>query len=82
MSVWQDESQIEKVFGAAKARTVMNNHSGHLVLPGIKDQRTLERMSDLLGPEFFERESTSRGKGSTSQARSAPTACNSTLGAT
>lgn len=49
VSVWQDESQIEKVFGAAKARTVMNNHIGHLALAGIKDQRTLERMSDLPG---------------------------------
>lgn len=57
VSVWQDEGQIATVYGTTKARTVFANHSAKLVLPGIADTDTLERISDLIGPAEFERES-------------------------
>lgn len=50
VTVFQDMAQIEARYGA-RAGTVVNNHRGKVVLSGISDPATLDRMSRLVGEE-------------------------------
>lgn len=67
VTVWQDEGQIESIYGAAKARVVVANHVNKLFLPGISDQRTLQGISDAVGTDLVERQTWSEHGGSSSQ---------------
>lgn len=49
MSVWQDYSQIEKVYGRESAKTVLSNHWAELYLPGISDESTLRHITTAIG---------------------------------
>lgn len=53
VSVWQDLGQIEKVYGQAKARTIISNHYAKLYLPGISDNQTLDHLSRAIGKDTF-----------------------------
>lgn len=59
VSVWQDEGQLEQIYGQARARTVSSNHYAHLFLPGINDHQTLRMVSDRIGQDTVSRLSTS-----------------------
>lgn len=61
VSMWQDESQIETIYGATPSRTVLANHTGRLMLSGCTDVTTLKHMSDLLGPRSVRRTGESVG---------------------
>jgi type IV secretion system protein VirD4 len=50
VTVWQDLAQVEARYGA-RAATVVNNHRAKVVLSGVSDPVTLERLSLLLGEE-------------------------------
>ena len=51
VSVFHDVSQMSTIYGEAKARTIANNHSGLLLLPGNRDSLTSAMLADLLGDE-------------------------------
>lgn len=59
MSVWQDEGQLERVYGPATARTVIANHTARVYLPGGQDDATLAGLTRLLGDHQVVRTSTS-----------------------
>lgn len=59
VTIWQDLAQIEQRFGPRQARTIVNNHQGKVLLPGVTDHNLLEYMSDLLGDERITSRSTS-----------------------
>lgn len=63
VTIWQDLAQIEERFGTHPARTIVNNHQGKVLLPGVTDQRLLEYMSSLLGEERIVQRSGSTGRG-------------------
>ena len=58
VSVWQDLAQAEDRYGR-RARTLVNNHTARVFLPGSADHETLDRVSRTLGDHQVERESTS-----------------------
>lgn len=57
MSIWQDYSQIIKIYGDAGARTVLSNHWAELYLPGITDEQTLRHISEAIGKDLLNRTS-------------------------
>ncbi|MCA0252619.1 MAG: type IV secretory system conjugative DNA transfer family protein [Actinobacteria bacterium] len=72
VSAWQDEGQIASIYGADRGRTVFNQHTCHVYLPGIGDIQTLQTLSTKIGLTTVQRESTTRDKdGRTSRSRSA-----------
>ncbi|MFD7548346.1 type IV secretory system conjugative DNA transfer family protein [Streptomyces sp. NPDC059816] len=50
MSIWQDESQVGTLYGT-RAPTVLGNHTTRLYLPGSSDDKTLDRLSRLIGDQ-------------------------------
>lgn len=70
VTVWQDQGQIEDIYGPAKARVVIGNHINKLYLPGISDQRTLQDISDAIGTDLVQRHSSSENGGGSSQMHS------------
>lgn len=59
VSVWQDLGQIEKVYGPARARTILSNHYAKIYLPGISDQHTLDTLSAQIGRDLVTTQSSS-----------------------
>ncbi len=59
VSVFQDLSQVQAVYGAQHAASIVSNHRAKLVLSGIADRETLEYVGRLLGDEEVLRHSTS-----------------------
>lgn len=55
LSIWQDEGQINRIYGADRARTVMSNHYGKLYMPGITDDQTLSNLSKMIGHDTVNR---------------------------
>lgn len=51
VSVFHDLSQMTTIYGEAKARTIANNHSALLLLPGNRDPLTNQLLQQLLGEE-------------------------------
>lgn len=74
VTVWQDEGQIEGIYGPAKARVVVANHTNRLFLPGISDLRTLQGISDAVGTDLVQRHVSSDTGGGSSQWHSVRTA--------
>lgn len=66
LSVWQDEGQIESIYGPAKARTIRANHYATVYLPGIQDHQTLMHLSDQIGRDSMRQTSTSTNRDGTS----------------
>lgn len=66
LSVWQDEGQIESIYGPAKARTIRANHYATIYLPGIQDHQTLAHLSDQIGRDSMRQTSTSSNRDGTS----------------
>lgn len=67
VTVWQDEGQIEGIYGPAKARVVVANHTNRLFLAGISDQRTLQGISDAVGSDLVQRHVDADNGGGSSQ---------------
>lgn len=70
VSVWQDEGQVERIYGPPTARTVTSNHYARVYLPGIQDPETLDRLSRQIGQDRFASTSTNHGKDSTTSSTS------------
>jgi len=70
LSVWQDEGQIETIYGRSRARSVVANHFAKIYLPGIQDQQTLENLSRAIGSDLFAFTSTTSGRDSSSTSTS------------
>ncbi|MEQ3553887.1 type IV secretory system conjugative DNA transfer family protein [Pseudonocardia nematodicida] len=51
VSVFHDISQMSTIYGETKARTIANNHSALLLLPGNRDTLTSEMLTSLIGTE-------------------------------
>jgi len=51
VSIFHDISQIEAIYGSYAARSIINNHSALVVLPGLRDIATLEYIEALLRGE-------------------------------
>ena len=51
VSIFHDVSQMEHIYGQYGARSILNNHSALLVLPGSRDRATLEYIEMLLRGE-------------------------------
>jgi type IV secretory pathway TraG/TraD family ATPase VirD4 len=49
MTVWQNEAQVEELYGPAKARTILANHLWKIYLPGSTDEATLKSLSEQIG---------------------------------
>lgn len=49
VSIWQDEGQIEEIYGHNRARTVLANHTARVYLAGVSDPETLDHLSTLIG---------------------------------
>ena len=49
LSILQDYSQLEQIYGEKDARTILNNHPAKLALPGITDPQTAELVCKILG---------------------------------
>jgi type IV secretion system protein VirD4 len=70
VTIWQDLSQISRIYGQA-ANTVVNNHRAKVVLSGISDPPTLDYVSHLLGDEEVKYSSvTTNAQGDTSRTES------------
>jgi type IV secretory pathway TraG/TraD family ATPase VirD4 len=55
VSVWQDEAQLETIYGPLGARSIKSNSTaGIAYLPGINDHATLRRLSDAIGEDTYE----------------------------
>ena len=48
-SIWQDEGQIDEIYGHNRARTVLANHTARVYLAGVSDPETLDHLSTLIG---------------------------------
>jgi type IV secretory pathway TraG/TraD family ATPase VirD4 len=55
VSVWQDDGQLNTIYGQDRARTVKSNHTAKLYLPGINDEQTLKALSESIGPHTVRR---------------------------
>lgn len=62
LSVWQDEGQIEEIYGPRRARTISANHYATIYLPGISDHTTLVHLSQQIGDTQVARTSTSTSR--------------------
>jgi len=51
VSVFQDMSQINAVYGRDRAPTIVSNHRAKVILSGIADAQTLDYVARLLGDE-------------------------------
>lgn len=51
VSIFHDVSQMEGVYGSESSRSILNNHSAVLVLPGVRDIATLDYVERLLRGE-------------------------------
>src|SRR5205823_11840285 len=51
VSVFQDMSQINAVYGRDRAPTIVSNHRAKVILSGVADPQTLDYLSRLLGDE-------------------------------
>ncbi|MHB8509207.1 MAG: type IV secretory system conjugative DNA transfer family protein [Candidatus Dormibacteria bacterium] len=51
ISVFQDMAQMEQVYGRTGARTILNNHTAKVVLPGLGDPDTAKTVCELAGGE-------------------------------
>lgn len=51
VSVFHDISQMTTIYDEPKARTIANNHSALVLLPGNRDSMTSQLLTDLLGEE-------------------------------
>ncbi|MGD7708123.1 type IV secretory system conjugative DNA transfer family protein [Microlunatus sp. Y2014] len=70
LTVWQNEAQIDKIYGAVDARTILGNHTARLYMSGITDQQTLDSLSRLIGTDTIDRETTQTDRdGRTSRSR-------------
>lgn len=49
LTVWQDWSQIEKRYGNQGASDIVNAHQAIIALAGLKDLKTLNHVSELIG---------------------------------
>ena len=49
--IFHDISQIEQVYGTYEAKSIINNHSAFVVLPGCRDSVTLNQIEMLLRGE-------------------------------
>jgi type IV secretory pathway TraG/TraD family ATPase VirD4 len=67
LSIVQDLSQLVNRYGEARARTIINNHGALLVLPQLKDQYTMDLLSNLVGQGQFSETSYSFNEGKTSR---------------
>jgi type IV secretion system protein VirD4 len=63
VSVFHDLSQMIGIYGESDALTIANNHSALMLLPGNRDPKTAQLLSDLLGGEIVQ------GLGGKSQGR-------------
>lgn len=70
VSVWQDEGQIETIYGPAKARTILANHFSKVYLAGIQDHQTLVNLSQQIGRDPMRQTSTTTGEKSRSSTTS------------
>ncbi|MGJ3510166.1 type IV secretory system conjugative DNA transfer family protein [Enemella sp. A6] len=52
-SVWQDQGQIIDAYGDHAARSILSNHTAHILLPGISDIGTLRDVSARIGQDQF-----------------------------
>lgn len=60
VSVWQDDGQIQAVYGQDRARTVKSNHVAKMYLPGINDDDSLRALSAAIGDHQVRKHTTSR----------------------
>jgi type IV secretion system protein VirD4 len=67
-SVWQDLAQIEQIYGRG-ARSLINNHTARVFLPGNGDVTTLDELSRLLADHETQRESVTTTKDGTGTSR-------------
>jgi type IV secretion system protein VirD4 len=51
VTVFHDISQIEGIYGVFAARSIVNNHSGLIVLPGSRDESTIGYLITILEGE-------------------------------
>lgn len=70
VSVWQDEGQIETIYGPTKARTILANHFSKVYLSGIQDHQTLVNLSHQIGGDAMRQTSTTTGEKSNSSTTS------------
>lgn len=49
LSVWQNTSQIETIYGPTRARTLLAGHNGKVFWGGIQDEETLKYVEGLAG---------------------------------
>jgi type IV secretion system protein VirD4 len=61
VSVFQDMSQINAVYGRDRAPTIVSNHRAKVILSGIADAQTLEYVARLLGDEEIRQTSSTTG---------------------
>jgi type IV secretory pathway TraG/TraD family ATPase VirD4 len=72
VTIFHDHAQIGAIYGS-HAATVIANHRARLLLPGIGDPETLERVSRSLGATHHTRTSRTRGRlGHSTTATDAP----------
>ncbi|MGJ9414404.1 type IV secretory system conjugative DNA transfer family protein, partial [Aeromicrobium sp. CF4.19] len=53
LSVWQNTSQIETIYGSARSRTLLAGHNGKVFWGGIQDEETLKYVEGLAGEFEF-----------------------------
>ena len=51
ISVFQDIAQMEEIYGKTGARTILNNHTCKIVLPGLGDPESARTICELAGGE-------------------------------
>jgi len=51
VTIFHDMSQVEGIYGVYAARSIVNNHSAFMILPGARDTTTLEYVETLLRGE-------------------------------
>ena len=61
VSVFQDMSQINAVYGRDRAPTIVSNHRAKVILSGIADAQTLDYVARLLGDEEIGQTSSTTG---------------------
>lgn len=69
VTVFQDLAQVQARY-RAKARTVVNNHTAKLLLPGTSDRELLDMLSRLLGEHAVAETSVSHSEQGTSRSHS------------
>lgn len=64
LSILQDYSQLERIYGDRDSRTILNNHPCKITLPGLTDPQTTDLVCKLAGQEKITQITVSKGKGS------------------